>query len=162
MDYKYIRRLITTSFIILLIFGSLFTTACDKEDDNNISKQLDGYWRFTEGNMIAYLDGEKYDAQAWGEEEFVNEAFRGLFFYFNGNKVTIIHNGAESYPATFSVSENKLIIKDSSSTGVLYYELNGNNLIITFNSTTIEMLGLSDDIFYYFDSIEFILSFNKV
>ena len=104
-------RLFATLLVIVLCAG--FTSCSDDDDDNPIV----GTWR-SEVDNYGYSDSYTFNADGsgiWQEfkdgKQIDSESFK---YSLDGDKITFTWSDGETYTSTFSISGNRLTIKDNS------------------------------------------------
>ncbi len=148
--------------LLALLCASIAFSACSKDESDSIV----GTWRFNDSNVILYWDNDVYNAKEEGDVEMLddfNRTYRGLFFTFNGGKLIATMNGQTGSAGSYTISGDKITIKDGSSVLPMTYKVYGNKLDLLFNRSSMEMfMGALPNELYMFDEVEFILTFNKV
>jgi heat shock protein HslJ len=152
---------IMASMLMVAAFAAV-TVSCSKDDDED---SLIGRWVFREGNVRFSVDGQWYDAKEEGLDvsAFANR-FSGLFFVFEENGTVIAGQGGQSSPfGSYSVSGDKITIKDGSSTMTMGYRVSGKTLDLIWYRSTFHAMGVStsgiDNL--GFDEFEMIMTFSK-
>jgi heat shock protein HslJ len=147
----------------LMIAAAMVFAACSKDDEEN-SHPLVGTWVFREANMTFLFEGDWYDAKEEGVDmSEVNKSLRGLFFVFEKDGQLLGGKNGQSQPAgNYTVSGDKITIKDGTYTFIMGYRLSGETLELIWPRTTFEiMLGALPDELYWFDDFEAILTLVK-
>jgi uncharacterized lipoprotein YehR (DUF1307 family) len=148
------------SGVLVLAFAG-----CSKDEDESegTGGELNGTWLFREANVRYYSNGEVFSIKETDPSllEEMNSGYSGMFFtFFNGSW----SGGLDGISSTdtYTVSGDRITIRDGSSTTIWQYKVSGKNLDFILNRSTFEMFaGALPDKFYEFDEIELILSFNK-
>jgi hypothetical protein len=152
---------IMASMLLVAAFAAA-TVSCSKDDDD--SHPLVGTWVFREANMTFLFEGDWYDAKEEGMDmsEF-NKSLRGLFFVFEKDGQLLGGKNGQSQPAgNYTVSDDKITIKDGTYSIIMGYRLSGETLELIWPRTTFEMmLGALPDELYWFDDFEAILTLVK-
>jgi len=154
------KLLFTLKNALALCALAVAFTSCSKDDEDS----LIGLWSFKEGNYIFYYDGQSYNAKEEGDDlSDINQGFRGWFFEFTSNQVTMGSGGQATPPASYTTSGNIITIRDGSTSITWRYNVSGNTLELTWTRAMMEMMmGSLPEVFYMFDEVEFVLTFNKV
>ncbi|MDR2448782.1 MAG: hypothetical protein LBD52_02350 [Prevotellaceae bacterium] len=152
---------IMASVLMIAAFAAA-SVSCTKEEE---SDSLIGRWTFHEGNMRFSYDGVWHDAKEEGFDvsSFAN-SFSGLLFVFEENgTVNAGLDGQSSPMGSYSVSGDKIIIKDGSLTVTMGYRVSGKTLDLIWYRSTFHAMGVStsqiDEL--GFDDFEMILTFSK-
>lgn len=138
---------------------ALALAGCSKEESN----KLDGKWTCSEVNLLFYIDGRTINVKDENPSALteMNSTFRGVFFIFNNGSLTM-GMGSESSPAgSYTVSGDKITIRDGSMSFTVRHAISGKNMDLIFDLAALKIwAGISDE-FDEFDDVEAILSFKK-
>jgi hypothetical protein len=148
----------------LLVCTLLVTAFACSEDEDNSNHPLVGTWVFREANLTFLVEGEWYNAKEEGLDlSELNQSLRGIFFVFEKDGQTLGGKNGQTWPAAqYSVSGDKITIKDGEYTIFFKYRVSGTTLELLWPRTTFEMmLGALPDELYWFDDFEAITTFVK-
>jgi hypothetical protein len=138
---------------------ALAFAGCSKEEGN----KLDGKWTCSEVNLLFYMNGQTFNVKDENPSalEDMNATFRGIFFRFNNGSLTM-GKGNESSPAgSYTVSGDKITIRDGSTSFTIRHAISGKNMDLIFDRAALKIWGGISDAFDEFDDVEAILSFRK-
>jgi heat shock protein HslJ len=157
---KKIKKIMASVLMIAAL--AAVTVSCSKDDDED---SLIGRWTYREGNMRFSVDGTWYDAKEEGlDVSSFNNSFSGLFFVFEKNGTLSGGMGGQSGAfGSYSVSGDKITIREGSSSYIMGYRISGKTLDLIWYRSTFHALGVStaeiDDM--GFDDFEMIMTFSK-
>jgi hypothetical protein len=93
----------------------------------------------------------------------LNGAFDESFFIFSDGTLKVVKEGqSHDIWGSYTVSGDKIIMKDGATTFIVRYKIYGNSLDLIFSRSAFEaILGTLPNDYYTYDNVDFILSFNK-
>ncbi|MDR2036751.1 MAG: lipocalin family protein [Bacteroidales bacterium] len=153
---------IRASVLMIAAFAAV-CVSCEKEEGND----LIGRWLFHRSNVIYYFEGQPYNLKEEGDGTILSELnrdFRNMIFMFESDGSFFGGVNEQLYPSgTYSVSGDKITIKDGSNIVTINYRLSGNMLDLTFSDASFELVetSLPDELFDIVDDFEMILTFIK-
>jgi hypothetical protein len=133
---------LVASVLVMAALASV-TVSCSEDDDLG----LVGHWVFLgDANCIFTMNGVRYDAVEEGLLDRSNfNSLRGTSFKFEKDGTAYIGmNGQTSSPCKYTVSGNKLTIKDGSFSWPMKYRLTGGNLELIWDEITMAIAGIDD------------------
>ena len=152
---KKLLAVLKSAFIactLLLAFAG-----CTKDEAGSLT----GHWVFNEANVIFYMSGQAYNVKEHGGDlSGINNGFRGLFIDFKENEVTMGQGSEILFSVEYTVSGNKIVVRDGGDIMSWKYSLSGNSLDVVWTSETLELLGdfeLPDGV----DDLDVIMTFKK-
>jgi hypothetical protein len=140
----------------------------EKEEEQVQTQQngLVGTWRFREANMLYSINGVMHNAREEGSDlSSLNDSFDGFIFKFNKNYTgTMSINGNYTENTTYSVSGNRIYIKDSEGTVMPFrYRLSDKlELYWTLDDLREQQGGELPEEFEIYDSVEYVFIFDKI
>jgi hypothetical protein len=150
---------LSKSVFLVGVFALAFA-GCSKDEGS----ELNGTWMFRDMDFLYYINGQIFSAKEESPVAMqeINRDFRGFFLTFSDGNLSVGMADQTYSWGAYTVSGNKIILKDGSSTDIMQYAISGENLELTFDRLSFEMMlgGLPDE-FYYFDDVEVIMSFNR-
>ncbi|MDR1592662.1 MAG: hypothetical protein LBS16_07275 [Prevotellaceae bacterium] len=152
---KQVLNLLKRMSIICMLLPVI--SSCDKEKN-----QIVGYWVFERANLIITVNGETHNAREEGADlSSFDIGFRGLVFMFReDNNFFGGQNGQITPAGTYTVSEDKIIIKDGITTMIMGYSVSGEKLNLIWSRATFEIaIGALPPEWYEFDDVEIIMTF---
>jgi hypothetical protein len=149
-------------------------SGCKKDEKEKEEEQVQiqqnglvGTWRFREANMLYSIDGVMHNAMEEGADlSSLDGIFDGFVFKFNkNNTVTISINENYTENTTYTVSSNRIYIKDSEGYVMKFY-YRFSDKILEFYWTLDDLIeqqgGELPEEFEIYDSVEFVFIFDKI